>query len=601
MPLQLLSKFAHLQKVDLGFPIDHFHGRFKSACLPESWKSLVKLNIQSPSLVRQIDPCLAQSFPNLLDLSMTSAMLPADQSKAWVLPPNLTSFSLLTDLLPTLQPLDLTHWNWLALLPASVERIIIESDVSFLGFQTTLRIPWPSALKYLRLGQIKVDATHYLALDRFEGHSTFLNLPHTLETLIFACTDHPPPKSLPRSLRVYHNRFDAFELINSPISANGFLGPSDSVLEDVQFGSSIFDFAFVSPSLLATTPLDRLTSISIKINDTFTVNHLQKLPRGLKRLRIQIENAPPKTAFQLPPHLAKFVMTTELVSRSSPHPILPASLETFVYRNFGELPSNFVFAPHLRKFVSNRPAFSELHSFSMLPPSLTKLEICILPQHLGLENFNPRLLPPNLRTLAILFARGGKGKADWVRWWAHIPQEMPLESLTFSFAHMLYDISLSFPSGYDGRALITAEQYAALGCPCLPNGTLITEPLSPNQLTDMGLPYLHRTLLHLSVNVYGFRSVGLVLYIARNLPPNLSSLLLGPYEMPKLFDDFDLPQHTPTLWNINQDLWKSWYLDDDLLGTFYPENVFGFPYAGWYLSTSRPSRVKQSSCHAYSR
>lgn len=605
LPLDLLGKLTRLEQVDLGFPVDHFHGRFDGAQLPESWKSLIKLNIQSPSLVRQIDPDLAKHFPSLLELSMTSALRPEDTSKKWVLPPCLRSFTMCRDLQPDLPLLELHDWDWIALLPPSVEKIAFDSEVSFADLPDGQRISkWPPQLRHLRLGLVMLPPSYITRLDYLDlsdGSTTFLELPHTLETLICKLLQTPPPKALPRSLRIFRNQLDSIEVFHPLFPFEDFLSLPGSALEDFQVGPFVFNLALVPPSLLASGSLDRLTSIAIEITGKFTIHDLRRLPPGLLRLSIYGERIPSKTTFQLPQRLTKFQITVPSNFKCSPHPILPHSLRTFILRHCGELPPTFVFPPLLRKFVSSRPAFSETHSFSMLPPTLTKLEMHILPSFLEQENFNPRLLPPNLRTLAVLFPRGFKSRVDWVRWWAHLPQEMPLESLTFSFGPKISSINLSFPADIVASQILTQEQYDGLGLPCLNGGPPITEPLSPAQLASMGLPYLHRTLLHLSVNLIGFESLGLVAYVARNLPPKLGSLILGPYEMIKLFYDIPLPPLPGTLWHAQLDLWELAAQVDDLLGTIFVENPFSDSRGGYCLSSSRATKVVVSYCHLVSR
>lgn len=554
-PVNLLSKFSKPEEVVIGFREYHFHGIITNPELPESWKSLVTLTIQSPSLMKQIDPDLAKAFPSCLNLTFTTILLPEIYSRTWTMPPSLETFCIKSRSLIDRCHLDVRDCNWLSILPDSVHTIKADIILSLKGDSRDLGVRWPSRLTNLELQWINFPPSYVIDLSnsiiraltpRRGGKSspraisplsaspsatsprslgndeimvtiapsiispltTFLDLPGTVETIICSIPFTPPPASMPQNIRVFRNLTNDRTPFITEKTVDEWFEAFPGLLEEMQIGQGFSQsLPVLSPTLLKSGRFTNISGLTVRLDVNFKVEDLLTLPSSVQRLTL-LGNVPSKKPFHLPPCLT-FLRLNLDNPKVAPLPILPITLQRLVVVNSGYFSPYFTFPLHLRALVSHSQIFTDEHSLELLPASLTCLHVHISVGLLSLERFNPRFLPPLLRELSLVL-HGEKGQnVDWVKWWAHLPTNLPLEVLSIVSdetlpALVLFNPHLTFPNAK-----------AIIGSP----------PLSATKYAELGIPLLHPSITRLSVKMKG-HCAGLAEHLARTLPSGLVSLQL---------------------------------------------------------------------------
>lgn len=555
-PLTLLSKFANPQKVELGFPECHFHGIFREPLLPETWTSIVNLTIYSPSLMKYMDPNLASLFPNCLHLTFTTIMLPEIYSRPWTMPPSLETFSIKSRSLIERCHLDIRDCNWLSILPDTVHTIKADVILSLKGDSRDLGVRWPSRLTHLELHWINFPPSYAIDLSnsiiraltpRRAGRSspravsplssspstvasprssgkdeimvtiapstvqpltTFLDLPGTVETIICAIPFTPPPASMPQNIRIFRNLTNDANPFMTEKTVDEWFDAFPGLLQEMQIGQGFSQsMPVLSHTLLKSGRFTNLSGLTVRIDLNFKVEDLLVLPSTVRRLTL-LGNLPSKKAFHLPPCLT-FLRINLDNTKTEPLPILPITLERLVVVRSGTFSPYFTFPLHLRTLVSHSLIFTEEHSLELLPASLTSLHVHLSVALLALERFNPRFLPPLLRELSLTLHGDKDQHVDWVKWWAHVPANLPLEVLSITNNESL-------------PALVSFNSHLTF-----PNATppIGSPPLSATESAELGIPRLHPSITRLSVKLKGL-CAGLAENLACNLPRGLVSLQL---------------------------------------------------------------------------
>lgn len=325
----------------------------------------------------------------------------------------------------------------------------------------------------------------------------FLCLPDSVETLICSLHADVPPFLMPPNLRIFRNCGEVFAPPKTIDSWHSFfLG----TLRDVEIGSWRMKDRFpgITASTLRDFPTAPLSGLSVCLDSKFKIEDLSLIPDTLERLTI-VGVLKSSQAFNLPSHLK--TLRINIYKGSKVLPLLPRNLETFLALENTHLSPDIVFPPSLRTLMVDIP-MDPLFSLARLPQGLTKLDIHLSAELVKLENFNPRFLPPILRDLSVTIVPDEPTDA-WFEWWAHVPHDLPLESLAFHAP-----VALPVPFN-----------------PALP-------PDLDKEFTDnlaaatLHLPYLQRSItrLQMSFSVDDRQATLLASYFAKNLPLNLTAL-----------------------------------------------------------------------------
>lgn len=583
-PSALLSRFTALYEVTIGFNYAHGHGTIKDVIIPGSWKSISKLNLQSPSLVAHIDSDLATLFPNLRELSMCMVFTPEVQSIQWKWPPYLESICIASRRFIT-QHTHFFVYNCpiISYLPETVTSISIDSTITLDNDYRNLGIRWPPHLLHLNLGLLNINQSYASYLERIapilealnekkkEGPKSkckksvpsrtiassstfnilgddhmiiedenkifnFLGLPNTLETLTLICPISPHPSLFPRNLRIFRNLDNNTAVPRNVEYCDRYFETLPGLLQEAQLRAT-FNCSPISPAFLSSSLLKYLHGATCEITSKFKVEHLLLLPTTLKRLNL-IGNIPSHRVFSLPPNLTYL----HLMSAQECHPqlILPESLKSLIVSLSGSFSDqSTLIPPFMHSLIVTTTNFWLIQPLQALPRYLVVLEVAISGSLLCTRDFDPHFLPPLLRHLKLVF--GNKPgctleEVNWVRWWAHIPQHLPLESLELQANENPVPPASYFPQVTDDTITHTRSSH--------PSSEAV-KPHSALEAAQLGLPLLHPTLISLLVSVKAAGAEQLAKYITRRLPPSLCALALHCYDIHRFEIPFDLIRFGP--------------------------------------------------------